>query len=107
MALTRRQHGLTPHVVSSIEDILVPRPVAAGTVAADPRPFDQLLAAMRTVKAARFNAAERLERGLARDGAAMRGRWEDWMREEALHFARERTAERADVRLDGCGRMTR
>jgi len=62
MDLTRRQHGLTPHVVSSIEDILVPRPVAAGTVAADPRPFDQLLAAMRTVKAARFNAAERLER---------------------------------------------
>src|SRR6185436_10301647 len=30
--------------------------------AADARPADQLLAAMRTVKAARFNAAERLER---------------------------------------------
>ena len=51
-----------PHVVSSHEDILEPRPVAVGTVAADPRPFDQLLAAMRTVKSARFNAAERLER---------------------------------------------
>lgn len=52
-------------------------------------------------------AAERLARGLARDGTAMRAHWEDWMRQEALHFARERTAERADVRLDGCGRMTR
>lgn len=51
--------------------------------------------------------AERLARGLARDGTAMRGHWEDWMRGESLHFARERTAERADVRLDGCGRMTR
>ncbi|OZB47450.1 MAG: uridine kinase [Cellulomonas sp. 14-74-6] len=51
--------------------------------------------------------AERLARGLARDGTAMRGHWEDWMRREAVHFAHERTAERADVRLDGCGRMTR
>lgn len=51
--------------------------------------------------------AERLARGLARDGTAMRGHWEDWMRRETRHFAHERTAERADVRLDGCGRMTR
>ncbi len=33
-----------------------------GAGGADPRAADQLLAAMRTVKAARFNAAERLER---------------------------------------------
>lgn len=49
--------------------------------------------------------AVRLERGLARDGKAARGHWEQWMADEAVHFARERTAERADVRLDGFGRM--
>ncbi len=48
----------------------------------------------------------RLERGLARDGAAARSHWERWMHDEAAHFARERTAERADVRLDGFGRMS-
>ena len=47
----------------------------------------------------------RLARGLARDGEAERPHWERWMRDEAEHFARERTAERADVRLDGFGRM--
>ena len=47
----------------------------------------------------------RLERGLARDGEAARPHWERWMRDEAEHFARERTAERADVRLDAFGRM--
>jgi hypothetical protein len=48
-----------PQVVASIEQALAGR--RSGT---DPhaRPAEQLLAAMRTVKAARFNAAERLER---------------------------------------------
>lgn len=48
----------------------------------------------------------RLARGLARDGEAARAHWERWMRDEAAHFARERTADRADVRLDGFGRMS-
>lgn len=47
----------------------------------------------------------RLDRGLERDGAAMRPQWERWMRDEQSHFARERTAERADIRLDAYGRM--
>jgi len=47
----------------------------------------------------------RLARGLARDGEAARPHWERWMRDEATHFARERTADRADVRLDAFGRM--
>jgi uridine kinase len=47
----------------------------------------------------------RLARGLARDGEAARPHWERWMRDEAAHFDRERTAERADFRLDGFGRM--
>jgi hypothetical protein len=47
----------------------------------------------------------RLARGLARDGEAARPHWERWMRDESEHFARERTAERADIRLDAFGRM--
>lgn len=46
---------------------------------------------------------ERLRRGLARDGEAARDQWLRWMRDEAEHFARENTRERADVRLDGFG----
>ncbi|ROS28276.1 uridine kinase [Cellulomonas sp. PhB150] len=45
----------------------------------------------------------RLARGLARDGAAARSHWEQWMRDESAHFARERTRARADVCLDSLG----
>ena len=45
----------------------------------------------------------RLHRGLARDGAELRSRWVAWMRDEDRLFARERVAERADVRVDGTG----
>jgi uridine kinase len=48
----------------------------------------------------------RLARGLERDGEAMRGEWIAWTAREAAHFGRERTRERADVRLDAYGRMT-
>jgi hypothetical protein len=63
MAHPDRQHGIEAGVVSSIEAAMVARraPNGAGG-AGDPRAAEQLLAAMRTVKAARFNAAERLER---------------------------------------------
>ena len=43
----------------------------------------------------------RMERGLARDGDAFAPHWEQWARDEAEVFARERTRERADVRIDG------
>jgi uridine kinase len=39
----------------------------------------------------------RLARGLERDGEQMRAHWEQWMREEAALFGRERTPERADL----------
>ncbi|MEN0129761.1 MAG: hypothetical protein AAGC49_10010 [Brevundimonas sp.] len=48
----------------------------------------------------------RLARGLARDGAEAQGHWEAWMVEESAHFERERTRERADVRLDALGAVT-
>lgn len=46
-------------------------------------------------------AQTRLERGLARDGEAMRSHWLDWMEREAAHFAREGTRDAADEVLDG------
>jgi len=47
----------------------------------------------------------RLARGLARDGAAARDHWTAWMADERAHFARERTRERADLRIDEHGRL--
>ena len=46
-------------------------------------------------------AALRLERGLARDGAALQDHWRTWMVEEERLHARDRTAQRADVLVDG------
>lgn len=48
----------------------------------------------------------RLARGLARDGESFEPLWRAFMRSEREVFARERTRERADLRLDGCGRIT-
>ena len=48
--------------------------------------------------------AERLRRGLERDGEDARDHWLRWMVDEAAHYEREATRERADVRLDGFGR---
>jgi hypothetical protein len=62
MAHPDRQHGIEAGVVSSIEAAMAARRAPGGASGADPRAADHLLAAMRTVKAARFNAAERLER---------------------------------------------
>ncbi|SKC79832.1 uridine kinase family protein [Krasilnikoviella flava] len=47
----------------------------------------------------------RLARGLARDGADAREHWLRWMADEHAHYAAERTRDRADVRLDGAGRI--
>lgn len=45
----------------------------------------------------------RLRRGLERDGERLRPQWERWQVDEAAHFARERTRERADVVVDTGG----
>jgi uridine kinase len=44
---------------------------------------------------------ERLRRGVARDGEALRGHWLRWLDVEAAHLERACTAERADVVVDG------
>lgn len=43
----------------------------------------------------------RLARGTARDGAHRATEWLRWQQTEAAHFARDRTRERADLRVDG------
>lgn len=43
----------------------------------------------------------RLRRGLERDGVALRWRWEQFLADEAVLHARDRTRERADVVVDG------
>ncbi|WP_114558219.1 uridine kinase family protein [Desertihabitans aurantiacus] len=45
--------------------------------------------------------ADRLRRGLQRDGQEHRGLWERWMREEASFFASDGAAGRADFRVSG------
>lgn len=49
--------------------------------------------------------AERLARGLARDGDDARPLWLRWMAEERALYAAEDTRARADLHLDGHGRM--
>lgn len=51
------------------------------------------------------DAATRLARGLARDGEAMRGEWVRWMTLEEEVLAGEDARSRADVLLDGFGRV--
>lgn len=43
----------------------------------------------------------RLTRGIERDGEALRGEWLRWMADEEVHFAADRTRERADLVVDG------
>lgn len=45
----------------------------------------------------------RLARGLDRDGTLLEDRWRQWMCDEAEHFAREGTRDRADLVVDGTG----
>jgi hypothetical protein len=42
-----------------------------------------------------------MARGIERDGDAFAPHWEQWAKDEAALFARERTRERADVIVDG------
>jgi hypothetical protein len=45
----------------------------------------------------------RIRRGVARDGVDVLPRWLAWMEHEEVEHARQRTRERADVRLRGDG----
>lgn len=45
------------------------------------------------------DAATRLRRGVERDGKQVEPRWRAWMDLESAHFTRNRTRERADLRI--------
>jgi uridine kinase len=45
----------------------------------------------------------RMRRGIERDGDDFAPYWESWATAEEEHFARHRTRERADLRVDGAG----
>ena len=53
------------------------------------------------------DAERRLDRGLARDGEAMREEWLLWMEREEEVFRRERARDRAELHLDGSGTIVR
>lgn len=72
-------------------DLLVVEGVGAGTPELDP--WRSLLVWLDAP------AAERKRRALARDGAAFAPHWDSWAADEAALHARERTAQRADLRL--------
>lgn len=84
------------HVVDPV-DLLVLEGVGSGAVE-----YDDLVTTLVWVEAGRDVC---LARGLARDGEAMRPEWERWMVGEDAHFAAQRTRERADVLVDGVGRL--
>ena len=79
-------------------DLLVPDVLIVDGCGAAQRSIDDVVSLRIWVEAP---AALRLERGIARDGEALRGEWQRWMALEAEHFERENTRERADVLVDG------
>ena len=74
-------------------DLLVVEGVGSG----DPA-YDDLIAVLVWVWAPQ---PLRLRRGMERDGVAMMPHWQQWMVDEERLHARDRTAERADVVVDG------
>lgn len=69
---------------------------------AAPREVDELATVVVWVEAA---DDVRLERGVARDGEPLRTHWTRWMDQERVFFAEQDTRARADVVVDGVGRV--
>ncbi|TDU91906.1 uridine kinase [Kribbella voronezhensis] len=81
------------HIVPATLDLLIVEGVTAADRDADP--WQSLRVWIET------SNEVRLDRGIARDGEALRDRWLDWMRWERDHFAAENTRARANVVVDG------
>jgi uridine kinase len=81
------------HVVPVSVDLLIVEGVTAADRGAEPWPSLRIWI--------ETSNDVRLDRGIDRDGEALRDRWLDWMRWERDHFAAENTRERADVIVDG------
>jgi energy-coupling factor transporter ATP-binding protein EcfA2 len=80
------------HVVGPV-DVLLLEGVGSGNAA-----YGEAITCLVWVET---GSALRLQRGLDRDGSAMRGHWLAWGRQEDAMFERERTRERADLVVDG------
>jgi uridine kinase len=81
------------HVVPVSMDLLIVEGVTAADRGAEPWPSLRIWI--------ETSNDVRLDRGIDRDGEALRDRWLEWMRWERDHFAAENTRERADVIVDG------
>jgi uridine kinase len=81
------------HVVPVSVDLLIVEGVTAADRGAEPWPSLRIWI--------ETSNDVRLDRGIDRDGEALRDRWLDWMRWERDHFAAENTRERADLIVDG------
>jgi uridine kinase len=81
------------HVVPVTLDLLIVEGVTSADRDADP--WQSLRLWIET------SNEVRLDRGIARDGEALRDHWLDWMRWERDHFAGENTRSRANVIVDG------
>ncbi|GAA0619968.1 hypothetical protein HPO96_25410 [Kribbella sandramycini] len=81
------------HVVPVTVDLLVVEGVTACDRDADP--FQSLRIWIETTNEVR------LDRGIARDGEALRDHWLDWMRWERDHFAAQSTRSRAHLIANG------
>lgn len=115
-ALTRLLHALAANEPASYrrydwvagayaETVPVPPPrllVAEGVGSAR---VEHLELASALVWVEEPDAAERLRRGLARDGDAAEPHWRRWMADEADLFAEVGTRARADVVVDGVGQL--
>jgi uridine kinase len=81
------------HLVPATLDLLIVEGVTSADREADP--WQSLRVWIET------SNEVRLDRGIERDGEALRDRWLDWMRWERDHFAAEDTRARAHVIVDG------
>jgi uridine kinase len=91
-----RRYDWAAGVWAEWQDVPVPGVLVVEGCGSAPRAVDPLAVLRVWIEAPE---SVRLERGVARDGAGLRDRWLEWMAREAVHFARERTRERADVLL--------
>ncbi|HET6293896.1 MAG TPA: hypothetical protein VFG33_10990 [Kribbella sp.] len=81
------------HVVPVTLDLLIVEGVTSSDRDADP--WQSLRVWIETTNEVR------LDRGIERDGEALRDHWLDWMRWERDHFAGQGTRDRANVIVDG------
>lgn len=85
-------------------EVPVPRVLLLEGVGSGAAALDPVMSMLVWIEADR---AERIRRGVDRDGADVLPHWLAWMEHEAIEHDRQRTRERADLRLRGDGPVDR